>query len=159
MKIETAASIEINASQEKVWKFISDLRNVPSFLKRWGPIPGVKNVEITSGHKEMAVGLTQTTTTTDGNILYEAIKTVRKPEYFDYQIEGFSFPFSLLTKKGGGSWTLFGENNKTRVTWRYYFNLSSPFIYPAALPLVKVFYKKALSDAVKRLKQNLEFRN
>ncbi len=155
MKVKTKASIHINAPQEKVWKYISNLENLPKYFFGWGPIPAVEKVDII-GKKQMAVGLKQKTTTADGRALEETVLSVRKPEYFDYEIKGFGFPFNLFVIKGGGSWTFTRTDVGTKATWNYFFHLTSPLAYLVAAPLVKLAHQHAMMNALERAKKQLE---
>lgn len=125
-------------------------------MKGWGPIPGVKKVEITSGHTEMAVGLTQTSTTTNGGVLRETVLKVDKPNYFEYEIEGFSPPFNLLIKKGGGYWRINEVGDETHATWGYNFIVQSPVVYPISFLIVKSAFRKALQNAVENAREIIE---
>lgn len=156
MRIKTKASIHINAPREKVWEYVSNLENLPQYFFGWGPLPGIKKVEIITGDKTMAVGMKQRTTTTDGRVIEENILTVRKPEYFDYKLKGFGFPFDLFVREGGGSWTFVPNDKGTTVTWNYYFNLTSPLVYPIGVLLVQFFYQHALAAALKQAKKQIE---
>lgn len=156
MKIETSASARIKASQEKVWEYVSDLTNVSRHMKGWGPIPGVKKVEITSEHTEMTVGLTQITTTTNGDLLHEAVTKVQNHEYFEYEITGFGPPFGYLIKSGGGFWKLKERGDTTEATWGYNFTARSPLTFPLSFLIVKSAFRKTLQDAVANARDNIE---
>jgi len=155
VKVKTKASIHINAPQEKVWDYISNLENLPKYFFGWGPIPAVKKVEII-GKKEMALGLKQRTTTAAGTVLEETVLHAKNPQYFDYEIKGFGFPFNLFVKKGGGSWTFATDDGGTTATWNYFFLLTSPLAYPIAAPLVKLAHQHAMALSLGRAKKQIE---
>ena len=157
MKITTKAAIHINAPQERVWEYITKPENFPKYFLGWGPIPGVTNIEIISGESEVSEGMTQVVATTDGRVAEEHFLTVRKPEYFAYEVlSGFDFPFNLFVRKGGASWTIQPDARGSTVTWDYYFELTSAAVSLVGALLVKFFFKHAMAAALKLVKHQLE---
>jgi hypothetical protein len=56
-------------------------------------------------------------------------------------------PIGLIVRGAEGSWRFEPDPRGTRIHWRYRFQLSSPFAYPFALPLIaafRVWMKKSL---------------
>ncbi|MBM3943454.1 MAG: hypothetical protein FJ316_11155 [SAR202 cluster bacterium] len=101
MKMRTKASVLINAPQEAIWDYVTTPDNFPNYFWGWGPIPGVEKIEVTSNHRSIAGGLEQRVATTDGRIAEERVLSVRKPEFFEYEVlSGFDFPFGLFVRKG-----------------------------------------------------------
>jgi uncharacterized protein YndB with AHSA1/START domain len=157
MKIKTKASIHINAPQEKVWEYITNAENFPKYFLGWGPIPGVEKIEIISDETTITEGMKQRVATTDGRVAEEQFLSVRKPEYFDYEVlSGFDFPFNFFVRKGGASWIILPDDTGNTVTWNYYFDLTSSLISPIGALLVKFFFKHAMAAALKRVKEQLE---
>jgi uncharacterized protein YndB with AHSA1/START domain len=150
MKIKTKASIQVNASQQEVWDYVTDAANFPKYF-------GVEKIEIITGEPKMAGGVKQRVATTDGRVAEEQFLDVREPEYFDYEVlGGFDFPFDLFVRKGGASWTISPADPGSTITWDYYFDLTSSLVSPVGAVLVKFFFKHAMAAALKQIKQQLE---
>ena len=156
MRASTQAAITIDRPPLVVWNHATDITTLPKMFVGWGPIPAVKKVEVIKG-EPMTPGMKQRTTTVDGRVIDEQILTVRKPEYFDYQLlKGFGFPFTLFVRMGGGSWTFTPKNSGTMIRWEYYFELTSLLAYPVGAMLVKFFWKNAMKAYLRELKKYTE---
>ncbi|MBM3943453.1 MAG: hypothetical protein FJ316_11150 [SAR202 cluster bacterium] len=61
-----------------------------------------------------------------------------------------------MCAEGGAAWTILPEGTGNRITWSYYFELTTPLISLVGALLVKFFFKHAMADALKRMKEQLE---
>jgi hypothetical protein len=157
MRISVTASIHILASREKIWEYITVAENFPKYFLGWGPIPGVKNITIITGETGITAGMKQRVLTNDGRLVEEHFKTVRKPEYFDYEVvSGFGAPLKFVVRKGGASWNIAKDNIGNTLTWSHNYDLTSWLMYPVGLLFIKFFFKNAMAAALQQIKKQLE---
>src|SRR5688572_28524818 len=119
MKVTTQATIHINKPAKAIWEYATNPQNIAEYYKGYGPIPGIKKIEITSG-KLMTPGMTEKTITLNGMVIEEIFLHVEKYKYVDYELlKGFGFPFNLVVRKGGGAWRFNEDATGTTIIWDY----------------------------------------
>jgi len=104
-------SISVNATKEKVWKKISNIAGLPSW------VIDVKKTTYLS-KKRKNVGAIRKITFADGNTIEEHVVAWKEKEYFTYiATEGLPLRAYVATV------SVKAENkNTTQITWQSYFN-------------------------------------
>lgn len=156
MKVQSQASIEINALPETVFDCATAPNNLPKFFKGYGVIPGILSVEIVGGG-ETREGVIRRVTNLDNSIIDEEIIELKRPTKQTYKlISGFKPPFSFLVRSGGGDWTLTPFNNSTILVWEFYFQLSSILAYPLMAFIMWAYFQKAQQLCLSEIKKYVE---
>lgn len=154
MKVRTRVSIDIEAPRERAFDISVDPERMPQLFRGFGPIPGMKKLEVDGEH---ATGATRRIHNEDGSIIEELVVEITRPKTHRYRIvSGLEPPFSKLVSGGEGHWSFEHIDRGTRVTWRFAFELSTRAALPIALPIVKGFFRKAQANCLKELKQAAE---
>lgn len=155
MLVKTNALVEIPASPEIVFDFVTSLSNLPKVFRGFGPIPAIVKAEMADGG-EMREGGVRRIENSDGSVIDEEMISFQKPERQSYRlVRGFKFPISLLIESGGGDWKFTATPKGTRIDWEFYFMLTSPVLYPVGLLLVQVFMQKAMQQCLDNIQQSL----
>ncbi|WP_293349629.1 MULTISPECIES: SRPBCC family protein [unclassified Microcoleus] len=155
MLVKTNALVEIPASPEIVFDFVTSLSNLPKVFRGFGPIPAIVKAEMADGG-EMREGGVRRIENSDGSVIDEEMISFQKPERQSYRlVRGFKFPISLLIESGGGDWKFTATEKGTRIDWEFYFMLTSPVLYPVGLLLVQVFMQKAMQQCLDNIQQSL----
>jgi hypothetical protein len=155
MLVKTNALVEIAASPEVVFDFVTSLSNLPKVFRGYGPIPAIIKAEMADGG-EMREGGVRRIENSDSSVIDEEIITFKKPERQSYRlVRGFKFPISLLIEFGGGDWNFTATAKGTRIDWAFYFMLTSPVFYPLGLLLVQVFMQKAMQQCLDNIQEYL----
>ncbi len=152
MLVKTNALVEISASPEVVFDFVTSLSNLPKVFRGFGPIPAIMKAEMadSGGMREGGVRRIENS---DASVIEEEIITFQRPERQTYRlVRGFKFPISLLIESGGGDWKFTATAKGTRIDWEFYFVLTSGFFYPVGLLLVQVFMNKAMQQCLDTIK-------
>ncbi|MEG4803531.1 SRPBCC family protein [Microcoleus sp. ARI1-B5] len=155
MLVKTNAVVEIAASPEVVFDFVTSLSNLPKVFRGYGPIPAIIKAEMADGG-EMREGGVRRIENSDTSVIDEEIITFKKPERQTYRlVRGFKFPISLLIESGGGDWKFTTTAKGTRIDWEFYFVLTSGLFYPVGFLLVQVFMNKAMQQCLDTIKDYL----
>lgn len=156
MKVQSRASIEINALPEIVFDCATAPDNLPKFFKGYGVIPGILSVEIVGGG-EMREGVIRRVKNLDNSIIDEEIINLKRPTKQTYKlISGFKPPFSFLVRSGGGDWTFTLSHNSTILVWEFYFELTSILASPLMTFIMSVFFQKAQQLCLNKIKKYVE---
>lgn len=156
MKVQSRASIEINALPETVFDCATSPENLPKFFKGYGAIPGILNVEIVGGG-ETREGVIRRVTNSDNSIIDEEIINLKRPTKQTYKLSsGFKPPFSFLVSAGGGDWTFTPSNNSTILVWEFYFELTSILAYPLMEFIMSAYFQKAQQLCLNEIKKYVE---
>lgn len=154
MLVKTNALVDIAASPEVVFDFVTSLSNLPKVFRGFGQIPAIIKAEMADGG-EMCEGGVRRIENSDGSVIDEEMITFKKPERQTYRlVRGFKFPISLLIESGG-DWQFTATPKGTRIDWEFYFMLTSPVFYPVGLLLVQVFMQKAMQQCLDNIQQSL----
>jgi hypothetical protein len=155
MLVKTNALVEVSASAEAVFDFVTSLSNLPKVFRGFGPIPAIIKAEIVDGG-EIREGSVRRIYNSDGSVIDEEMITLKKSERQTYRlVRGFKFPISLLIQSGGGDWHFTATPKGTRIDWEFYFMLTSPVFYPVGLLLVQVFMQKAMQQCLDNIQESL----
>ena len=153
MIVKTDVAVEIAAPRKVVFEFATDPKNFPKFFGGAGPIPAVTKIENTNG-EETRAGTIRRITSADGAEMMEEMIEFDPPEHQRYRLKsGIKAPLSFLVKSGGGEWDFLKTKRGTMVIWRFHFELTSPLVYPIGALLVRVFFKKAMMNCLKGMRE------
>lgn len=156
MKVYTETSIEIFSSPENVFDKSTELDMLPKVFKGFGLIPAILKIELAEGN-ELKEGCIRKIYNSDKSILDEKVITFKRPERQTYQlIKGFTFPNTLLVILGQGDWIYKATEKGTLITWKYYFELTTPIVFPIGYLIVNFFMNKAMSNCLVELKKIIE---
>lgn len=156
MKVYTETSVEIFSNPENVFDKSTELDMMPKVFKGFGLIPAIIKVELAEGN-EVKEGCIRKIHNSDKSILDEKVITFKRPQRQTYQlIKGFTFPNTLLVTLGEGDWIYTPTEKGTLITWKYYFELTSPAVFPIGYLVVKLFMNKAMHNCLLNLKKIIE---
>lgn len=119
MSIAVPVSIRVNAPVGVAFGAICPVE-LSSVFRRWGPVPGVREVRDQTGPWTTA-GRSRTVVLDDGSELREELLDVDAPRSFSYRVGPFPRPFGFLVSHAEGSWLFTAEGEGTRVDWTYRF--------------------------------------
>jgi len=139
VKISTRASIEIPRPPEAVFDAATDPTRLSGIMKKSGPIPGVISVDMEHGAKP-AAGATRAVKMSDGSTMREEITVQERPRAYRYRwLNPPAAPFSLMVRGAESDWTFRPAGAGTAVDWTYTFELTTPLVYPLAVPVTWLF--------------------
>ena len=149
MKIVVRSSIEVPAAPHEVFDFVVDPESPPLVFKGAGPVPGVSRVELLDG--EPRVGGRYVVYNDDGSAVTREITAMDRPDRHAYAlVDGFKFPFSLLIRSAEGEWRFERRDVRTLVTWTFTFALSTILVWGLAYPLLRLVFRRAMEDCLRR---------
>lgn len=155
MRVSTVASVECQVSVEKLFDAATSMETLSTILRPVGPLPGVERAWIPGG-AATAKGVHRSVVLTDGATLDEEVTAWEPPRVHEYRVTGFARPFSLLVRHAIARWTFDSLGaDRSRVTWRYEFALTSRLASPLALPLVKVAMHKLMQSTLDNLRSSV----
>lgn len=135
----TSASVVILRPRDEVFAFATDSANAARTIRPRGPFAGISKIEMYEG-QSLAKGSKRRIFMTDGAVLDEVILDYNPPARHSYGwTGGVKPPFSWLVRSGGGNWDFTETEGGTRIVWTYTFDLTSPFAYPLAMPILWLF--------------------
>ncbi len=144
MEVSTRASRVIAAPPEKVYDFATDPDVFHTIFPGNLLVPAVEKVSLAEPG-EAAVGRLRYVDNSDGSRITEMILALERPSRHRYRlVEGFQPPFSWMVKTAEGDWLFAPVEGGTRVTWIYSFQLRSALAAPVTLPIVKLFFRRAM---------------
>lgn len=154
MQIAIERTVHFTASPERTFATITATDNMQSFVG-YGPIPGILEVRLEG---ELGVGGQLHVKNTDGSTHREQIEVFEPARCYQLRIGHFDSPMRLLTSHAIERLEFFSEGDGCRVERTFRFSLTSPLASPLALPLVRVFFARALDRNHERLRALIEGR-
>ncbi|EGP93524.1 SRPBCC family protein [Nitrosarchaeum koreense] len=136
--------ISINASKEKVWRKISNIVGLPSW------VIDVKKTTYLS-KKRRNVGAIRKITFADGNTIEEHVVAWKEREYFTYiATEGLPLRAYVATISINAK-----NNNTTQITWQSYFNSKKMTAkqFTEFVKFMGIFYETSLKNLKKILEK------
>lgn len=133
-----------------------DVAMLPRTFVGAGPIPSIREAALlTPG--PLRAGSVRRIKNSDGSVIDEQILAVESPSRHDYRLPGgFAFPFNLLVKEATSRWSFHdAADGGTTIAWTYHFTLTSPLAAPVVLPLIKLFFARAMKNCLQRLSEEL----
>ncbi len=136
------------------YDWVVDVDAPMKFILQTGPVPGFKSYKLLDGGWKHE-GARRRATLSDGSTATETIKTIKRPEYFDYGLDDFKdSPIAkyLLKRAYGQWWFTANPGGGTHVKWRYSFEPHSSLGVPFLWLFTKLVYRSYMNAAVKRMK-------
>jgi hypothetical protein len=153
--IKRTAEIDIDASIEKVFNYISAEESLTKFLKKYGPIHAVEKHVTHKGPWSMP-GAYRTLYFESGDTLREELLVFTPFTYFAYSISEFSSVTKHLSDIAYGHFEFVKKENKTHVTWTYSFK---PKNFLTSIPLsifMSLYFKKYMRQGLQIAKNDIE---
>jgi hypothetical protein len=139
MHLDVELELTVNRSPEQVFDLVGDYRNFPRTIAQTALVPGVTRAEPLPGAAS-GVGSRRRLHMTDGSTMDEEVTAFERPREHSYRwLNSPPMPSRLIVSGARGSWRFLPDPRGTRIAWSYRFELSSPLVYPLALPLVAAF--------------------
>jgi uncharacterized protein YndB with AHSA1/START domain len=151
VELATHATRRFDHPPETVFEAAVDAQRLPRTFVGAGPIPAVRHAElITPG--PLRAGSVRRIQNSDGSVIDEQIVSLEIPSRHQYRLPGgFAFPFNLLVREAESTWLFAPAEGGTRVDWTYRFTLTTPLVAPLVLPIVKLFFARAMTLCLTRL--------
>jgi hypothetical protein len=153
--LQTTAEVIVNCSKEKAYKYVANVKELPNWLLKTGPIYGVINVTTLRGHWEN-VGDNRLVERGDGAKLVEELITVHPYSHYAYQTTDFSDIFKKMTNKTYGQMWFDTVDDQTRLRWVYTFTYKNIFAKLFLMLFIPLFLKKYLQNGLNNAKAYLE---
>jgi Polyketide cyclase / dehydrase and lipid transport len=153
--ITRKAAIDIEASIEAVFKYISAEESLTKFLKKYGPIHAIERHETHKGPWTMP-GAYRTLYFESGDTLREELLIFTPHTYFAYSISEFTAATKYLADVAYGQFEFETRGDKTHVTWIYSFK---PKNFLASIPLsifMSMYFKKYMLQGLQISKRDIE---
>lgn len=154
LRVHTA--IDVAATPERVFDFLSAPDAFVRVLQKLGPIPGISSVELLDGAPALAAGVRRRVHMSDGTTLDEHVLDHERPRRQRYRWghppQG---PFGLLIRGAEGDWRFEPAAGGTRITWDYGFELTSPLVAPLGL-LVLAIFKRWMQQGLAEVRKGVE---
>lgn len=141
MDVSLRAERQFRASPEAVFALALDPGRFPATFRGFGPIPAIRAIH---PHAPPAVGSTRELHNSDGSRPLERIVALEPARRHAYVLSRLAAPFKWLVRSGHADWTFDARDGGTFVAWRYRFELTSPFAWPLAAPLLHAFFSVAM---------------
>lgn len=153
--LKRSAEIDINASVESVFDYISSGGKLPEWLKKCGPINGAVKVEIIKGPYSF-VGASRTVDFDNGDTLVEQLTSYDPFTSYSYSVTHITNSLHNLTRAGYGQWWFTNNNSGTHLKWTYSFVPNNFFAGVVLSLFLSLFYTKFMNRSLKLAKTNLE---
>jgi hypothetical protein len=158
MKVKTMASVTVSTSAEQAFALATDLPNFHRYFRGSGPIPAVQKVVWHPGAQPVPGGR-RDVHNSDGSVLIEELLELTPPQRHRYRlVSGFKPPFSWMIEYAEGDWRFTRETGATRIDWHYAFHLRTPLALPVVLPIVKIFFRRAMQNCLDAMATDLAAR-
>ena len=119
-------------------------------------ISGVSKTADTSGPWDVP-GSQRTLHFTDGNSAREEVTAADAPDYFAYVVTEFTDPLiRRLVREVREQWSFTDEGTGTRAKWTAAFEAKSILAVLPLLPMVKIFWRRAMKGAMRNTKERAE---
>ncbi|MEU0556723.1 hypothetical protein [Dactylosporangium sp. NPDC006015] len=126
---------------------------LPRILLKYGPIPSVASTTGQTGPWDV-VGNSRIVHLADGHTARESVTGYQRSSYFAYRVSDFdNFLGRLAADAVGRWWFADGPNGSTDITWTYTFNARNRLAAIALLPIVKIFWRGYMRQAVATLSE------
>jgi carbon monoxide dehydrogenase subunit G len=138
--LQLHTAIEVEATPERVFDYLSAPDVFTRVLRSLGPIPGVTSSELLGGATALASGVRRRVHLTDGTSLEEHVIDHDRPGRQSYRWgHPPKGPFGMLIRGAEADWRFAAHGSGTRVVWDYDFELTSPLIAPLAMLVLALF--------------------
>lgn len=133
----------------RVFDIVTAVESLPTFVG-YGPIPGIAKA-VHDG--PLCEGAELRVHNTDGSSHRERIEVLDRPVRYRLRIFGFDSPFRFLVAHATEQLDFVEHGSGTIVQREFRFKLNSPLLLPLGLPLLHVFFARALDRNYERLRE------
>jgi hypothetical protein len=144
--------LSFEADRERVFAAVVAPENLPLFTG-YGPIPGVVEARY---QRPLGVGTEFAVLNDDGSRHRECIERLDPPAHYRIRIFGFESAFRFLVEHAVERLDFVEQDGRTLVEREFCFTLTSPLLLPIALPLLYVFFGRALDVNYARLREHID---
>ena len=141
------AEILVNCTQEEAFQLISSSDKLSLWLKKLGPIPGAKKVDVIIGPYNH-VGAKRIIHFDAGNIGTEQLISYDPFANYAYKISDFNKLFGKLTNAAFGQLWFDEVANQTRISWVYTFTYKNVLARMLLSTILTLFYVRFLKQAL-----------
>ncbi len=139
--LELTCEASYAASTERLWAFLTDNANLPTFIG-FGPIPGIVGARwLTQG--EIRLGAVREIRNTDGSTHREEVVTFEPGRAYEDRIDEFSSPLRWLVRQCSDRFEFEKTGSGAKLRRSFRIELRSPLLMPVALVL-RGFMRKAI---------------
>ncbi len=153
--LSKCAEVTVDCSKETAFKFISGNSELPSWLRKSGPIHGAVLVEVMKGPYDFP-GATRKVIFDNGDTIIEQLIDYNPYANYAYSVTEFSNFFKHLTNKAYGQVWFNTVNDNTYIKWKYTFTGKNIFASLFIWLFLQVAYKKFMQQSLNYAKQSIE---
>ncbi|MDG1331330.1 MAG: SRPBCC family protein [Crocinitomicaceae bacterium] len=147
--------VNVKCDKQAAFDLISGSDKLADWLKKSGPIPGVKDVDILEGPYDH-VGARRKTNFIGGDSVIEKLVEYNPPGNYTYEVTEFTNFFGKLTNKAYGQFWFDEEGEDVRVTWEYSFTSKNFFARILMSVVLSMGYRKFMLKGLMNAKGLLE---
>jgi uncharacterized protein YndB with AHSA1/START domain len=152
LQLSIRRTLNFDAARERVFAAVTAPENLPLFTG-YGPIPGVLEARPDG---PLGTGTEFSVRNRDGSRHRERIELHDPPAHYRIRIFGFDSSFRLLVAHAVERLDFVEHGGRTSVEREFCFTLTSVLLLPIALPLLYVFFARALDINYARLREHIE---
>jgi hypothetical protein len=153
--VTRTASIEIACDKGAVYHYIINYKVLPEWLKKYGPIHGVRDTVINTASYTF-VGANRTIHFDNGDSIVEQLIFLDPPSYYAYTVTKFSNFFKFLTDIAYGQCAFEETGGSTKVTWIYTFTCRNVLARIFLSVFMEIVYVGFLNRSLALAKAQLE---
>ena len=153
--LKRTAEIDISATSQTTFQYISNSDVLPAWLKKCGPINGAVKTVINKGPYSV-VGANRTVYFDNGDTIVEQLTWFEPYVYYSYSVTNFSDFLRHLTNIGYGQWWFENIDDKTHVKWVYTFVPKNFFSRMVLSLFLSLFYTKFMNQSLQLAKTQIE---
>jgi hypothetical protein len=138
---------------ETVFPIVVDIA-LPLIFTGFGPLPAVTGVRDQTGPWDH-VGVSRKPVLSDGTTAFEQITAYSPPDFFAYEVSGFTNILGRFVHGAAGSWHFARtDGGETHIEWTYAFRPKRFRILPARLliaPAWRLYMRRALAATIREV--------
>lgn len=149
------AQVEVNCDKATAFNFITSREELPNWLKKSGPVPAALTAEVLKGPYNY-VGARRKVLFDGGDSVIEELMTFNPYANYSYSVTEFSNFLKLLTNKAYSRVWFDTIDDKTRITWEYYFSYKNPLAKALLSVFLSKVYQKFMDASLESAKEYIE---
>ena len=157
--VSTTVTSTINAPRKAFYAWLIPgvfYNQLETVLRDAAGLPGVTRTTGTTGPWDVS-GSTRIVHLSDETTCRETVKVATAPDYFAYRLTEFSSRvIGRLVQEANGQWWFTDEGAATKAKWTYTAEGRSALVMPILIPVIKIFWNRYMSAAMKEVKARAE---
>jgi hypothetical protein len=149
--VKTSAFVVVKCDNETAFNYISSSVELPDWLKKAGPVDGVKKVEVIDG-PYTASGAKRKVIFDNGDTIQEELLNYNPFRNYDYRVTAFSDFLRKLTDAAFGQFWFDEIDGNTRILWEYSYTYKNRFSRVVIWLFNVLFFKKFIQRALDNAK-------